>query len=334
MSIETFSTGSELLNLVVGGGWPQGSLINIQGDTSSGKTLLCLEAAANHLLKWPKSKIGLTEREPSFNMDYVTSLGIPTDKIDFWQELYTIEDWFNAAEAFKDSLEDQPGLLILDSLDSLSDDAEMDRGISDASYGGNKAKKISEIMRRLAGEFEEKKITTIIVSQLRDVLNSRVPVKKASGGHAVPFYSGVVIKLNEAYPNAKIMRQVSGIQRIIGLNVRAKCTKNKVGLPFRECNMKIMFGYGIDDIASNLYWLESVDQGLDKIRPIGNVSLAETEEEKKAKKAAKKAAKAAAKAAKAAGLVLEEEESEKDSDTSKGIAFFMKKLSELPREEI
>ena len=82
--METFSTGSELLDCVVGGGWPQGSIINLQGDTSSGKTLLALEAAANHLLKWPNSKVALTEREPSFNIEYVTSLGIPVDKIDFW----------------------------------------------------------------------------------------------------------------------------------------------------------------------------------------------------------------------------------------------------------
>jgi RecA/RadA recombinase len=310
--IETFSTGATLLDCIIGGGWPQGSIINIQGDSSSGKTLLILEAAANFLLKYPNGKIGFTEREPSFSMDYVTSLGIPVDKIDFWQEIYTFEDWFTRAEEFKEALpEGTPGLLLLDSLDSLSDDAEMARDITDGTFGGNKPKKISEATRRIAGEFEERGITTMIISQLRDVLNSPVPMKKASGGRAVEFYSGVIIRLNEAFPNGKVKRVVGGVERVVGLNVHAKCNKCKVGPPFREGNLRLIFGYGVDDIVTNLEFLKTIDGGLEQVRPIGDVGFATEEENDKPKKGKKPA-----------------------KEGTKSTAIFTKKLMELTKEEI
>jgi RecA/RadA recombinase len=43
------SSGSRLLDLVLGGGWAGGRVINIIGGESAGKTLLAVEACANFL---------------------------------------------------------------------------------------------------------------------------------------------------------------------------------------------------------------------------------------------------------------------------------------------
>ena len=48
---------------------------------------------------------------------------------------------------------------------------------------------------------------------------------------------------------------VAKIDRVVGVQVRAKCKKNKVGLPFRECDYPILFGYGIDDLTASAEWL-------------------------------------------------------------------------------
>ncbi|MBO0736275.1 MAG: hypothetical protein J2P48_06865, partial [Alphaproteobacteria bacterium] len=45
--IRTFPTGSTLLDLQNGGGWPLARMVNIVGDASTGKTLIAIEAAAN-----------------------------------------------------------------------------------------------------------------------------------------------------------------------------------------------------------------------------------------------------------------------------------------------
>lgn len=274
--IQTFNTGSTLLDCVIGGGWPVGGIICVTGDSSSGKTQIVMEAAANHLLKWSDSNVYMTEKEPSFDAGYFGSLGIPVDRIEFQDEIVTIEDWFkHLVKVIDDSDGSVPTLIILDSFDSLSDDDEMERAIDKGTMGAAKAKKASEILRRTTHLMEDKNITTIIVQQLRDVINSPVPMKKPSGGKAPEYYSGLNLRLST---KNKIKRAPKGIERIVGVEVRAQCTKSKVGKPWRECLFNIMFDYGIDDITSNLEWLSTAAilkefDGLSQVTPVDGMEV-------------------------------------------------------------
>ena len=47
-----------------------------------------------------------------------------------------------------------------------------------------------------------------------------------------------------------------GAKRATGVRIRAKSKKNKIVVPFRECEFVIRFGYGIDDAGASLEWLE------------------------------------------------------------------------------
>ena len=87
MSIETFSTGATLLDLVIGGGWPVGSLINIQGDTSSGKctkNAYLLSSNGMELI----DKIG--DSRPYGQSEYIETLAVDQVNQDttshFWKE--------------------------------------------------------------------------------------------------------------------------------------------------------------------------------------------------------------------------------------------------------
>ncbi len=46
-----------------------------------------------------------------------------------------------------------------------------------------------------------------------------------------------------------------GVKRPVGVRIKAKCEKNKIGWPMRECEVDIIFGYGVDDVTSNLRFL-------------------------------------------------------------------------------
>ena len=56
-----FSSGSDLLDLALGGGFPWGKVVNIVGDKSTGKTLLAIEECANFAFNYPKAKIFYNE---------------------------------------------------------------------------------------------------------------------------------------------------------------------------------------------------------------------------------------------------------------------------------
>lgn len=256
-------SGAAVMDAALGGGWVLGRVANVVGDKSSGKTLLAIEACANFHAAYPKGHIRYAESESAFDEKYAEALGMPIDVVDFGHDIVmrTVEDWYNDMVKFLDQRETDklPGLYILDSFDALSDDAEMEREIDKGSFGAQKAKKSGELFRKLVGRIEKLDVLLIVVSQLRDKIGVTFgETKTRSGGRALDFYASHIVWLAEI---GKIKRTMDKVERVVGVNVRARVKKNKVGLPFRECDYPILFGYGIDDLTANAEWLLAVGRG-------------------------------------------------------------------------
>lgn len=248
------SSGSTVLDCVLGGGWALGHIANIVGDKSTGKTLLAMEAIANFFLAYDDGWVRYVQAEgAAFDEDYANALGIPMDRVEIKNEIDTVEAVFDDLTALNSK---HPGLYIVDSLDALSDEAEMGRGIRDGSYGAAKAKKLSELFRRLVRKLGRQKICVIIVSQVRDNIGVTFGEKHGrSGGKGLDFYCSQILWLAHI---KTLKRTITKVERPIGITVRARCKKNKIGLPFRQCDFDIRFGYGIDDVGSASEFLNSV----------------------------------------------------------------------------
>lgn len=260
--IEFISTGCTLLDLALGGGWVERKVINILGDSSSGKTLLATEAVANFVNKHPKGRVRYRDKEEAFQPSYAAALGVPVDRIDFGSEtMLTVEDLHDDLQKVTAKAK-TPELYVLDSLDALSDRAELERGFGENTFGANKARKMSELFRRVQSMIEKSNVTLIIISQVRaDMSPFAGRGVKASGGFAVRFYRSQALYLST---KNKIVKTVRGLKKPIGINVRAVVDKNRVGLPYREAEFPILFGYGVDDVAASLDWLKQVKH-LDKV---------------------------------------------------------------------
>lgn len=246
-------TGSTMLDLALGGGWVEGRVANIIGDKSTGKTLQCIEACANFAMKYPKGKIRYRESESAFDNSYAEALGFPLDRIDFGDPLETVEDLFEDLQAIVGGAK-QDELIVCDSLDALSDRAELGRAMDEGTFGAAKAKLLSQLFRRLIALMEKKRCTLIIVSQVRDNIGAFGHARKwtRSGGKALDFYASQVVVLANT---GRLTSTFLGQKRATGIKVKAAIDKNKVGLPYREALYQIRFGYGLDDAQSMVDFL-------------------------------------------------------------------------------
>jgi recombination protein RecA len=260
--IEFIKTGCVVLDCVLGGGWPIGRVSNIVGDKAVGKTLLAIEACANFARQHPEGLIFYREAEAAFDVDYAATLGLPVDRVDFGEEgIGTIwdtveevfEDLSNAIEAAKEA--GQPALYIVDSLDALSDSAEMERDIDKGTYGTGKAKMMSTLFRQRIRGLKEARMALVIISQVRDKIGFGFGDKHTrSGGRALDFYASIALWLSLTKTITKTHR---GIKRPTGIRVQARCKKNKIAMPHRECEFPIKYAYGIDELPAILDWLDS-----------------------------------------------------------------------------
>jgi recombination protein RecA len=254
-----FSTGCALFDCVLGGGWCQGRIINLVGDSGSSKTGIAVEACANFYFTYPSGRIWYNETEAAFDVEFAENLGLPTQSETFSMisDCGTIEELFDHLEKCADACDDDnPGLYIIDSLDAMTDQSESSRGIEEGTYGTGKSKKLSELFRRLNRKLNKSNMTVIFISQTRENIGVTFGEKYTrSGGKALRFYASQEVWLANVQ---KVKKTVKKIERPIGTHVRAQVKKLKVGMPFRTCDLEVIFAYGIDDLASNGAFLDKV----------------------------------------------------------------------------
>jgi protein RecA len=283
-SVKLFSSGSTLLNCALGGGWVLGRVGNIVGDNSTGKTLLCIEACANFAQTFKNSPILYREAESAFDDEYAETLGLPVSRMERNPGglIDTVEDVFEEMKQFfaKAKKSKEGGLYILDSLDALTDNAEMERDFTENSFGTGKAKNMSKLFRMSIREMEESGSTCLFVSQTRCSLASFGQKWVVSGGEALKFYSSQRVILSGI---GKIFKTVDNVEREVGVNIRAKVFKNKIGPPGREVEFPIRYGYGVNDVQSIVEWFEEI-----KRNDLLGIEQEEEEDKKKDEKKDKK----------------------------------------------
>jgi len=272
MKIQCLHTGSTLLNLAVSdrasGGFGLGKIVNIIGDSSSGKTTLAwsLLAEAAHNPRFEKHSLVYDDVEAACEHDVAKLFGqVTADRVIPPRGTKEEPRGSSTVEEFQLSIHSylkkgKPFIYILDSLDALTSDDEetrmeekvkaYEKGTKPkGSYGMAKPKAMSEMLRQIVRKLRDSDSLLIIISQTRDNINpmSFTP-KTRSGGRALEFYASHIMW-------TAVAEKIKKMEQTIGILCRVKSTKSKLTGKIRTVDFPIYYDYGIDDITSCIDYL-------------------------------------------------------------------------------
>ena len=272
---DLLSTGSTLLNLActgtAAGGFAKGKYHFLVGDSASGKTwlsLTCLaEAAINsnfdgYRFIYDNAEDGALMDIGRFFGDKVQErLESPAYEKDVPIHSTTIEEfYYHVDDAAKSGT---PFIYILDSMDSLSSDAEQNKfeetkeahrkgKATTGTFGDGKAKKNSSNLRKLMPALRKTNSILIIINQTRDNLGFGFEKKIRSGGHALRFYATLEIWSSI---KGKMKKTIRGKEREIGITTKVQVKKNRFTGRLRVVELPLYHSFGIDDVGSCVDYL-------------------------------------------------------------------------------
>lgn len=275
---EYIPSGSTLLNCAASdnsfGAYKIGTIVTIPGGSASGKTMLIYTMFAEicSMKRFDKFNLIYDDAEEALAIDIKKLFGaktkervVPPRKNKDGESVYseTIQD-------FKNNLmlcikRNKPFVYVLDSLDSLSSDAEIDReyklALQSAKNGeqikeikgqqiADKARAIGQCLRTIRQRLKNTKGLLIIIQQERTNIGGGMfrPETITSGGRAPFYYSSHQIWMKKS-------KAIKKGEKKIGAKTRVSVMKNKLTGKERTVEFDIYYSYGIDDIGSQIDFL-------------------------------------------------------------------------------
>lgn len=254
LKINRWTTGIEDLDSIIGGGMPEGRIIEIFGPESSGKTTLAYHLCGLHNLcldipiegTWDMERAKVFGNRPKQMLVYRAHYG---------------EDAFNKIIQFAKA---GIPLIIVDSVPSMIPKEDVEKVIKSSDKDSIEEQRIGGIPRLMnkylpvvEDIIEVTGTTVIFINQVRDKIGAMMFGEKTDtpGGHKLKHSSSIRIQVARRswieIPN-KDPRN-SATNKSVGLIMKCKVVKSKVSNPRGECEIPLFFDRGFvsfDDVKT------------------------------------------------------------------------------------
>lgn len=277
---ECINTGSTVLNMLIGGsrlsdgnfvcpGWPKGTIIEIFGRESSGKSTIALTAMAHAINNGGAGDgCGLyVDLECAVKDYYAMALGVDFRSPDAGGP-------GNAVRAQPHTFEETEtlvmtaalngvDLIVIDSVAGLVSGREIKRDVSDAKQKLGVAevpRLMSGWMPKLQSVIARTKSTVIFLNQTRDKIGAKgyteEALKSTTGGNALKFWTTIRMILKPRMSTKAnifnpITNQVEEVQ--IATDIECKILKNKVDAKQGHSGLiTLRYGIGVDELRTML----------------------------------------------------------------------------------
>lgn len=283
-------TGALAVDIITGiGGFPRGRLTEVFGWEGSGKSTLCLTAAA----ECQRAGLYVVYIDIENGVDEVFATRIGFDMEDAKGErkkgMYvrpdSLEEAVNVIETM--AAKGEADLIIGDSVPAMTPQSILEGEITETGRIGELSRLLSSIVPRLIKTIKHKKTALVLCNQMRKTINTgwmppgaaqkRENTESTSGGSALKFYASLridmTLKTKGVEKESKQDLFTSKVIEVPTANLhQAQAFKNKVAVPYRAATFVIRY-----DAARNLWGIDNrqtvldiaVSQGLIAKRPGG-----------------------------------------------------------------
>jgi len=246
VDVKTVSTGSIAADIVLGGGFAEGRIVDIVGHTSAGKTTLALTACAELQRVKPDANILYVDAECALDPKYAKMLGVNMD------EIYLIqpdngEDGYLAAELFISS--GVADMVIIDSIAAMIPKAMFEVNLGEQAQIGMGARLDSQGIARIFSIAHKNHTTVILINQWKKAVkvNAYDRTDGISGNYYQPGGETFKFYLSQMVEVQRVGKIYEGDQ-LITSQTRIRVLKNKIAPPGREADFFITFNVGVDKI--------------------------------------------------------------------------------------
>ena len=220
-------TGSYIFNGLVSGsiqgGVPGNKITAIAGESSTGKTFFCLGMVQSFLERNPNGGVIYFESESAISKDLIENRGIDSSRM-ILVPVSTVQEFrtqsIKILDKYLEQKEQQPMLMVLDSLGMLSTTKEVeDSEAGKETRDMTRAQVVKSIFRVLTLKLGKANVPLIVTNHTYDVVGAYMPTKEMGGGSGLKYAASNIIYLSKS-------KEKDG-KEVIGNIIKAKLVKSR-----------------------------------------------------------------------------------------------------------